>query len=174
MPRVDPNQVKPQDLYGVEEVDNNLSMGERIRKRFRPHDTVQVMNIDDEPIEWQWLAEDDESYIIDDTHVKIVTRELPGLWRIEGGAKDILEGACAYLMIEALYKKLAVKQTGTIEHPLDERDIRNFGFDDPQKQERIIDRVFLGKVSPHAMQQAATKHLEEANAPKPKPKTSSV
>lgn len=159
MPRVDPKKVAPEQLYGVEEIENNLSMRERLHKRFRPHDTVQVKNIDDENLEWQWLSEDDESYVIDDSNIKIVTREMPGLWRLKSGETDILEGACAYIMAETLFKKMCVKKTGVNEHPLDEREIRNFAFDDPQAQERFIERVFVGKMSPHTMQQAAMKQL---------------
>lgn len=159
MPRIDPKKVAPQQLYGVEEIEANLTMRERLRKRFRPHDTVQVVNIDDEDLEWQWLSEDDESYYIDDSNIKIVTREMPGLWRLAPGESDILEGSCAYLMIEALFKKMAVKKVGVNEHPLDEREIRNFAFDDPQAQERFIEKVFRGKMSPHTMQQAAIKQL---------------
>jgi hypothetical protein len=84
---------------------------------------------------------------------------MPGLWRLNAGETDILEGACAYIMAETLFKKLCVKKTGVNEHPLDEREIKNFAFDDPQAQERFIERVFKGKMSPHTMQQAAMKQL---------------
>jgi hypothetical protein len=159
VPKVDPQKLAPKDLYGVEEIDNKLNMRERLHKRFRPHDTVQVKNIDDEELEWQWLSEDDESYVIDDSNIKIVSREMPGLWRLAPGETDILEGACAYIMMDVLFKKMSVKRVGVNEHPLDEREIRNFAFDDPQAQEHFIDRVYVGKMSPHAMQRAAIASL---------------
>ena len=159
MPRLNPDTIEDDQLYGVKEVENNMSMRERMSKRFKPHDTVQVMNIDDETLEWQWLAEDDETYTMDED-IKIVERQKPGLWRLGAGEKDVLEGACAYLMIECLFKKMAVKKVGLVEHPLDERDIKNFAFDDPEAQETFVDRVFVGRLSPHAMQAAAVAQLE--------------
>lgn len=168
MPRLDPTQVEDEQLYGVKKVENNLTMRERMAKRFRAHDTVQVKNIDDETIQWQWLNEDDESYEMDED-IKITHRERPGLWQLKPGEKDVLEGGCAYIMIEALFKKMCVKKVGVTEHPLDEREVRNFSFDDPEAQEYFIDRAFLGKISPHAMHAAAVKQLEQASA-KPKAK----
>jgi hypothetical protein len=162
VPQIDPNAVADGQLHGVKEFDNNLSMRERMAKRFRAHDTVQVKNIDNEPIRWQWLAEDDETFEMDED-IKIVHRGRPGLWQVEPGEKDVLEGGCAYIMIEALFKKMAVKKVGIVEHPLDEREIRNFSFDDPDAQEAFIDRVFIGRMSPAAMQEAAYKQLEQAS-----------
>lgn len=160
MPRVDPKKLRPSDIYGKEQVDNNLTMGERIRKRFKPTDTVKVHNITSKEIEWMWLEESDEKYTIEDgSNIKIVTREDPGVWRLGPGEQDVLMGSCAYLMIEALYKQTSVLKTGIVLHPLDEREIKNFGFDDPQKQEEFIDMVFRGKITPQMMQEAALHRL---------------
>jgi len=159
VPRVDPKELKPSQVYGVEEIDNTLNFRDRMRNRFRPHDTVRVVNIDNEDLEWQWLSEDDETYVIDESNIKIVTREMPGVWRLEAGEEDILEGACAYIMMDVLFKKMCIKKVGVNEHPLDEREIKNFALDDPLAQERFIDMAFRGKMSPHQMQQAAVKQL---------------
>jgi hypothetical protein len=135
-------------------------MGERIRKRFKPTDTVKVHNLTNQSIEWQWLEESDETYTIEDgSNIKIVERKDPGLWRLGPGEQDILQGSCAYIMIEALYKQMAVMKTGIVLHPLDEREIKNFGFDDPQKQEEMIDLIFRGKVTPQMMAEAAASSL---------------
>lgn len=160
MPKIDATTLRPSQIYGKTQVDNTLTMGERIRKRFKPTDTVKVHNITNKKIKWQWLEESDETYRIEDgSNIKIVEREDPGLWRLGAGEFDILPGSCAYLMIEALYKQTSVLKTGIVLHPLDEREIRNFGFDDPQMQEEFIDMVFRGKVTPQMMQQAALQSL---------------
>lgn len=164
MPRIDPQTLKPSDIYGGEQIDNTLTMGERIRKRFKPTDTVKVHNLTNFPIQWQWLEESDESYVIQDDLYKIVTRNDPGVWRLEAGEQDILQGSCAYLMIEALYKQMSVMKTGIILHPLDEREIKNFGFDDPQKQEEMIDLIFRGKVTPQMMAEAAANSMGDMRA----------
>lgn len=167
MPKVDSATLRPTDIYGKAQVDNSLTMGERIRKRFKPTDTVKIHNITNMEIQWQWLEESDEKYVIEDgSNVKIVTREDPGLWRLGPGEMDILMGSCAYIMIEALYKQTSVLRTGIVLHPLDEREIKNFGFDDPQKQEEFIDMVFRGKVTPQMMQQAAMTQLGGDFTPK--------
>jgi hypothetical protein len=163
VPRIEPEQVADEQLYGVVKQENNLTMRERMAKRWRAHDTVQVMNIDDENLVWQWLNEDDETFEMDED-IKIIYRNKPGLWKLAAGEKDVLEGGCAYIMVETLFKKMAVKKVGINEHPLDEREIRNFSFDDPDAQEVMIDRIFLGKISPHAMQAAAIKQLENNGA----------
>lgn len=170
MPRIDPNVVTDDQLYGVKEVDNTLSMRDRMAKIWRAHDTVQVKNLDDEALEWQWLSEDDETFVMDDD-IKIVTRNKPGLWRLEPGEKDILEGGCAYIMVESLFKKLAVKKAGPLaDHPLDEREIKSFSFDDPEAQDYWIARIFQGRMSPHAMQEAVIKSMESTREPSPKNK----
>ncbi len=167
MPRIQQDRIDDHDIYGKVQVDNNLTFGERVRKRFKPHDTVKVINIDDESIKWQYLEQDDESYVLEDeTNIKITSREDPGLWEIGPGEQDILEGANAYLMMEALFKKMSVKKKGVVEHPLDQRDIHHFAFDDPEQQERIIDLLFLGKVTPAMMKQAALMQLGEVDAKK--------
>lgn len=160
MPRLDPSTIKPSQIYGKQEVENNLTMGERIRKRFKPTDTVKVHNLTNTTIEWQWLEESDETYgIEDETNIKIVERKDPGLWVLGPGEQDILPGSCAYVMIEALFKQISVMKTGIIIRPLDESEIKNFGFDDPAAQEQMIDLIFLGKITPQMMQQAAAESL---------------
>lgn len=160
MPRIPAAQVRPSEIYGKVKVDNNLTFGERIRKRFRPTDTVKVHNITNHQIQWQWLEELDEEYVIEDgTNIKIVDRGDPQLWMLGAGEQDILQGSCAYLMIEALYKQTKALKAGLVLHPLDEREIRNFSFDDPEAQEEFIDMVFLGKVTPQDMQAAALQSL---------------
>jgi hypothetical protein len=167
MPRVAKDQVAQHELYGMTKVDNSLSMRERIKKRFRPTDTVEVRNITNQECEWQWLDEQDETYTIeDDTNIKITEREDPGLWRLDAGETDVLPGACAYLFIEALYKMVCVMKIGIVLHPLDEREVRNFSFDDPERQEQFIDAVFQGKLTPTMMQKAAIAQLPDSGGSK--------
>jgi hypothetical protein len=170
VPKIDPKQVKPEQLQGVTHVNNTINMGERMRKRFRPHDTVRVRNMDDEQLIWQWLDPEDESWTFTEDHVKVVSRGVPGLWGLDAGAEDILNGACAYMMLDKLYSTIAIKKTGVTEHPLDERQIKNFNLNDPMAQEQFLDRAFLGKLTPAAMQRAALQQLETKSDDKSKTK----
>jgi hypothetical protein len=158
MPKI--AQASDAPTVNQDEIKIQESFGEKLRKYFKPHDTVKVQNVDDAPIEWRYLREDQESYTIeDDSNIKITVREEPELWRIEAGDLDVLDGGCAYLMIEALFKQVTAKKVGPVEHPLDQRDIRNFAFDDPEAQERFIKRVYLGKLTPQMMKEAALQSL---------------
>lgn len=160
MPRLDPTKLAPSEIPGKVKVDNSLSMGQRIRKRFRPTDTVKVRNITDVPVTWYWMDEQDENYTIEEgSNVKIIDREDSQVWELGPGAADVLLGSCAYLMIETLFKQTCAMKTGIVLHPLDEREINNFAFDDPAKQEEFIDLVFEGKMTPQMMQEAAISGL---------------
>lgn len=160
MPLVPKQEVKPSDLYGMTKVDTNLSFRERVRKKWRPGDTVQVRNITNQTLEWQWLDEQDEEYVIeDDTNIKITDRDDPGLWRIGPGETDVLPGSCAYLMADAQYKMICVMKTGIVINPLSEREIRNFSLDDPEKQEQFITEIYEGKITQSSLQKAAMSQL---------------
>lgn len=167
MPRIADEQVQDSDLYGVTKVENNLTLRERIKTRFRPTDTVKVWNPTNQNCKWQWLDEQDETYRIDeDTEIKITDRERPGLWELGAGEHDVLIGACAYMFIESLYKQVCIMKIGIVINPLSENEIRNFSLDDPEKQEQFIDTVFVSKLSPQDMQLAAIRGMGEESSPK--------
>lgn len=148
MPRIQASEVKPYQVYGQDEIDLTITIRERLMSRFAAHEHVQVMNIDDEPIEWQFLPDYAETSSVTDEGIKITYREEPELWRIEAGETDILSGSCAFIMIENLYKKLVIKKVGIVEKPQSAKEIRNFNFRDPVRAEQIIDMIFQGKVNP--------------------------
>lgn len=148
MPRIQVSDVKPADIYGQEEIDYTITVRERLMTRFAAHEHVQVMNIDDEAIEWQFLPDHAETSSVTDEGIKITYRDDPELWRIEPGETDVLIGSCAFIMIESLYKKLVIKKVGIVEHPDTAKQIRNFNFKDPIRAEKFIDLIFQGKVSP--------------------------
>jgi hypothetical protein len=167
MPRVQPQDVKPFDVYGKDIIDNSIIFRERLIHRFKAHETVQVKNIDDEPITWQFLPSYAETTTITDEGTRITTREEPEYWRLDPGETDVLTGDCAYHMIEKLYKQLIVKKVGVVEHPTSSKQIRNFNFKDPINAEKYIDLIYQGKVTPSFNQlqsNEVTVKKEEKNA----------
>lgn len=148
MPRVQKDDIDKHEIYGQDDTDVSLTIRERIMKRFAPHEHVQVMNIDDDTVEWQYLPDYAEKSYLTEEGIKITEREDPELWALEAGETDVLIGACAYHMIENLYKKVVIKRVGIVEHPTSAKQIKNFNFKDPIRAEKIIDSIFLGKVSP--------------------------
>jgi hypothetical protein len=170
VPKLAPDKVNKDDLVGVEQIDTTITFDDRMRKYWKPHDTVKVLNFDDEAIQWQVLDEENETYTIEDgTNIKIVARGDPDLWRIEAGDMDVLDGYIAYRMMDALFKKMTAKKVGPNEHPLDQRDIKIFDFADPQSQERFIRKCFLGKITPQQMKEYAMRGFDNATEKAPKP-----
>lgn len=148
MPRINPTDIKPLDIYGQDEIDYTITIRERLLTRFKAHEHVQVMNIDDEVIEWQYVPDYAEEVTITDEGTRITTRDDPELWRIESGDTDILIGACAFIMIDKLYKTLVIKKVGIVETPKSAKEIKNFNFKDAVRAEKFIDLIFQGKVNP--------------------------
>lgn len=148
MPRIKAQDVKPYDIYGQDDTDVSLTIRERLMTRFAAHEHVQVFNCDDETVEWQFLPDYAERSSLTDEGIKITDRDDPELWALEPGETDILSGACAYHMIETLYKKMVIKKVGIVEHPQSGKEVKNFNFKDPIRAEQIINLIFIGKVSP--------------------------
>lgn len=156
MPLVPKSQVAPHQLYGVGKIDMTLNFRERVRKLFRPGDQVKVRNITNQLLEWQWMDEQEETFTIeDDTNIKITERGDPGLWRLGPGEIDYLPGSCAYVMLDVQYKMICVMKLGVVLHPLDEREVRNFSFDDPEKQQLFLEAAFIETVNQSRMHQLA-------------------
>lgn len=150
MPQIQAKDLKKFDIYGGDNniIDTSITIRERLLTRFKAYEMVQVMNIDDELLEWQFLPDHAETSELTDEGIKITYREDPEVWAIESGETDIMTGACAFIMIENLYKKVVIKRVGIVEHPESAKQIRNFNFKDPVRAEQIIDLIFLGKVTP--------------------------
>jgi hypothetical protein len=148
VPRVNKADIQPFEIYGQDIIDNSIIFRERLMHRFKAHETVQVINIDDDVIEWQFMPSYAEIVTITDEGTRITTREDPEFWRLEPGETDVLTGDCAYHMIEKLYKQIIVKKVGVVEHPTSSKQIRNFNFKDPINAEKYIDLIYQGKVTP--------------------------
>ena len=148
MPRIAAKDVKPSQVYGQEEVDLTITMRERLMARFAAHELVEVRNIDDETMEWQFLPDHAETSSLTDDGIKITYRDEPELWSLDAGDTDYLTGSCAYIMIESLVKKLIIKRVGIVERPQSAKEIRNFNFKDPIRVEAFIDQIYVGKVTP--------------------------
>ena len=149
MPRVAKDSVKPYQVYGGEDApDLSISMRERIMNRFLAHETVEVENIDDEVMGWQFLPDHAETSSLTDDGIKITYRDDPEVWSLEAGERDYMIGACAFIFIENLVKKMIIKKVGIVEHPQSGKQVKNFNFKDPIQAEQLIDRIFIGKVTP--------------------------
>ncbi len=160
MPQVKPNQAKQRQATSVQE---SRGFRDRLRDRYQPSQWVRVINIDNEPLSWQWFpstAETEE--FTDNGAVRVISgrqsftsqyrEKMPGneqLWLINPGESEVLIGENADLFIEALYKKLVTKsfidQNGDF---VIGKPGRSFNWTDGLKQEQYIDKIYLGVEQP--------------------------
>lgn len=148
MPKINQSDPTSPQPYGTTVVNNRKTFRERLMDRFAAHEYVRVINIDDEPIMWQYMPEHSERHEFTPDPMKITYRDEPELWVLDPGQDEVIVGANAYLMIDALYKKIISKKTIARSPNMGPGQARNFNWTDATAQEELIDRIYLGKENP--------------------------
>jgi len=125
-----------------------MSFQERLMERFKAHEYVKVINVDDEPYMWQYMPEANEEYeyTTDGMH-RHTRRSEPEIWELGAGETDVIVGGNAYLMIEGLYKKLTAKKV-LAKVEFKPGVARAFNYADGTQQDYWIDRILVGKEVP--------------------------
>lgn len=148
MPKLNPSLTQDIKPYGVGGNTNQLTFQERLLERFKPHEYVKVINVDDESYMWQYMPAENEEYeYTPDGMHRHTRRGDPEIWMLDPGESETIIGACAYLMIEGLYKKLMSKKVMAVPNP-NPVIARKFNFGDPTQAEYWIDRILVGKELP--------------------------
>lgn len=159
MPQINPKANQPT----ATSIKENKPFRERLRDRYAPTDYVKVINIDNEPFEWQYFpSTGEETYFTDNGAVRVVEgrqkfasnyeQKLPGneqVWVINPGHSEILLGENADLFIEGLYKNLVVKKRIEENPNIEKTQARSFNWNDGLLQETMIDKIFLGIERPN-------------------------
>lgn len=148
MPVVNTGDNKDVKVYGTQANTNQKLFQERLMERFKPHEYVKVMNVDDEPFYWQYMPAEKEEYeyTADGMH-RHTRREEPEVWMLNPGESETIIGANAYVMMDALYKKLVAKKAiATVE--VKPGMARSFNYSDATAQEAWIEKILLGKEVP--------------------------
>lgn len=127
---------------------NQATLRERLLNRFAAHEWVRVINIDDEPLYWQYLPIHGEEFEYTKDPARHVYRTDPEAYMLEPGESEVLIGECAYLMIENLYKKLVAKKAIARKPKVKDGEARPFNWSDGNVQEIIIDQIYLGREKP--------------------------
>lgn len=152
-----PAGVQAPKLYGVYKPSQNEPFQEKLYQMFKPQEFVTIKNVDDEPIFWQYLPDDKESFAMsDDGMQKQTFREQPEQWYLGAGETDVLVGANAYRALDVMYKAVAAKSTlkkfRDPASPLFNKDgqhlPKNFNFADGGLQDEVIGSAYLGKATP--------------------------
>lgn len=137
-------------------IKENKAFRERLRDRYAPSDFVRVINIDDEPFQWQYFpSTGEETSFTDNGTVRVVDgrqsftknyeQAIPGneeIWVINPGSSEVLVGENADLFIEGLYKTLVAKER--VEKTPGDK-VRKFNWNDGLLQEQMINKIYLGK-----------------------------
>lgn len=142
MPQINPNDKQ-------DKVDQSLNFRQRLMNRFAAHEWVRVINLDDEAFIWQYLPSHAETFNYTPDPTREVYREAPEVWELQPGESEVIIGENAYVMIEALYKKLVskgfIKKNGEYATG---KPGRNFNWSDGKTQEDLINKIYLGKETP--------------------------
>lgn len=147
MPQLNPKSNNA--TYGTSPANNSLTFRERLMERFLSHEYVRVINVDNEPVRWQYMPAHSESETITSDPMKVVTRGDVEVYLLNPGESEVLLGENAYIMIEVLYKQIVTKRTISSSPDMQPGQARNFNFTDAIKQEEYINKIFLGKESPN-------------------------
>lgn len=148
MPRIDTTKQKDIKPYGIQPNTNQKTFQERLMERFKPHEFVKVINVDDEPFMWQYMPAEKEEYeYTPDGMHRHTRREDPEVWILEPGESETIVGANAYIMISDLYKKVKAKKViATVE--VVPGKARSFNFKDGTEQDYWISKILVGKEIP--------------------------
>ena len=131
-------------------------------EKFKPTEYVKVINVDSEPFRWQYMPEENEQYehTSDGMH-RHVQRSQPEVWELKAGESETIIGACAYIMIDDLYRKLIAKKALSVE--VEKGMARKFNYADGTSQDYWISRILVGKEIPTFTSLNDAKAIDDTN-----------
>lgn len=147
MPLVKSTKEEPIKPYGVGAPTNLLSFQDRLLEKFKPQEYVRVINPDSETFFWQYMPDYNEEYqYTEDGMHRHTRRSEPEVWELGAGETETIVGANAYVMIEALYKKITAKKV--LMTPGEPGQARKFNHDNGDAQDYWINKILVGKEVP--------------------------
>lgn len=144
-------RITPKDTHSASTVNVKKLFRERLMDRFKPTDFVRVINPDNEPFTWSYLptSKEDLQMSNDGMH-RYAIREDAEWYELAPGESEVIIGENAYIMIEALFKKMVAKKLYDSQGEYKQgMPARNFNFSDGLAQEQLIDKIYLGKEQPN-------------------------
>lgn len=144
-------RIQPKDNYNSTNVNVKKLFRERLMDRFRPSDFVRVINPDNEPFTWSYLPSTKEDLQMSNDGIhRYAVRDDAEWYELAPGESEVIVGENAYVMIEALYKKMVAKKLYDTHGEYKQgMPARNFNFSDGLAQEQLIDKIYLGKEQPN-------------------------
>lgn len=139
---------------------DDMPFRERLGKLFKPTEFARVINIDTVPFKWEYCSEEE---VVQDRESRSVVSRKIDKYELQPGESQVLEGACAYVAIEKMFRTVLPKETG-----------RYAGVLDGTAQKEYIDRIFLGKENPFVKQKVEAKAAEEVAKDEPEQEFATV
>ena len=139
--------MKEESYYGAPSDSSVKMIRERLRELYDPEDFVTVINIDTQPVTYQFAApQDTETFSDYPGHKNTIQKRPPQRITLQPGDTKLVPAYEADQMIEATVKQIAINriQAKIDSGELDKR-VGVADWTDPYFQNETIKNIFLGK-----------------------------
>lgn len=134
-----------QPYYGAPQDSNVQTLGQRLREHYEPEDFVTVINIDTEPIRYQFTTPSDiETFSDYPGHKDTIVKRPPQVVTLQPGETKLCPAYEADLMIENLIKQMTSRQVAS-EAEKQGLLYKTANWTDPVLQDKMIKEIFIGK-----------------------------
>lgn len=133
--------------YGAPTDANVKPIRERLRERYDPEDFVTIINVDTQPVKYQFASPSDvETYSDYPGHKNTIQKRVPQVVILQPGDTKLCPAYEADQMIEATIKQIAVRR---VQDKVDAGSLdaqrATADWTDPYFQTKLIDQIFVGK-----------------------------
>jgi len=155
--------MEEQSYYGAPaSQESSISIWDRLRKLYEPEDFVSVINIDTQPLVYQFASPSDVETLSSGPGQKdTVQHKIPRVIRLEPGQIKLCPAYEADKMIETLVKQICNRN---VNDKIERGEISRQSTSDwnnPEVQSSLIRKIFLGKQDIYSMQAPKTVSVEE-------------
>jgi len=135
------------DYYGApSSANDNKSLGERLRELYSAEDFVTVMNIDTEPVVYQFIKPSDiETFSDYPGHKDTVMHNTPKRYRLMPGETKLVTAYEADKVIDTLIKQISQRNTQDKIAMGELVSTQSANWNDPTTRDSMISKIFLGK-----------------------------
>lgn len=135
------------DYYGApEDQSTSKTLGERLRDKYEPEDFVEVMNIDTQPLKYQFTSPSDlETFSDYPGHKDTIQKHPPQVVVLQPGERKLVPAYEADRMLTVLIKQIAVRNTANQIGSGSVVRWQTTNWNDPKLQEEILRQALLGK-----------------------------
>jgi hypothetical protein len=135
------------DYYGApSSLSSGKSLGERLRDLYSADDFVKVMNIDTQPVTYQFAKPSDlETFSDYPGHKDTVQHNPPKRFTLKPGETKLCPAHEADMVIGVLIKQISTKETVNKIETGEYKPAQSTNWSDPEIQEKLIRQIYLGK-----------------------------